>query len=344
MGCEELMEESKTDIQETPKLVATLTGMDTKPAESLALILRSIGFEVFMLTDDALARYRTKGYTGGVDQALLRSMGYADAKITPTDKVEGVFFDLKLKDLESMMKIHPEVKGVLAPINGGYDDYEHYGDHYPTVTNNFWIRNAFHFYSPMVGEIKPKEKAGDGPPVDLLHNAYNWGMRSYIDEIISKTGLQIYGSYGSPAGLIHNDKVPELMKNARAFVHIKASDCPGWALWEAFASATPVVVMSLFTRRMKFEDLYIDGETCLTWGDNIFEQDKEDPRIIREFVDREMPKALEELYAKVDKLKSDPEYAHELGMRGHLAWKKKVEWTPEKAEALKKYLISRNVI
>lgn len=323
---------------------ATLTGIDTKPAESLALVLESIGFDVYMLTDEALSRYRQKGYTGGVDRALLRSMGYSDARIKPTDTVEGVFFDLKLKDLESMLKIHPEVKGVLYPINGGWDDYEHYGDHYPTITNNFWIRNAFHFYSPMVGDLKPKTKAGDEPPVDFLHNAYGWGMRSFINQIVDKTGVRVYGAYGSPAGMIPNTKAGEVLTNSRCFVHLKASDCPGWALWEAFATATPVVVLSLFVKRMKFEDLYINEETCLTWGDNIFVQDKDDPRIIKEFVDREMPIALEELYEKVDKLMKDPEYAHELGMKGHLAWKKATEWTPAKAKALKEYLVSRNVI
>lgn len=316
----------------------TLSGIDTKPAESLALMLESIGYEVFMLTDQAISDYRNKGYTGGVDQALLRSMGYMDAKIKPTDKVEGIFVDLKLKDLESMLKIHPEVQGWLYPINGGYDDYEHYGDHYPTITNNFWIRNAFHVYSPNVGELKPKDKPGTEPPMDLLHNAFNWGMKSYLQDIIDKTGLRVFGSYGSPMGLIKNDKVGEYLTNSIAFVHIKASDCPGWAIWEAFATATPVVVMDLFVKRMKFEDLYIDGETCLTWGSDIFEQDPKDPRIIKEFVDERMPAALEELYAKVQKLKDDPEYAHQLGLRGHEAWKKKVEWTPEKQAALKSYL------
>lgn len=318
----------------------TLSGIDTKPAESLALMLESIGYDVYMLTDDAISRYRQRGYTGGVEQGLLRSMGYMDAKIKPTDTVEGIFVDLKLRDLESMLKIHPEVKGVLYVINGGWDDYEHYGDHYPTITNNFWIRNAFHMYSPMVGDLKPKETPGTEPPMDLLHNAFNWGMKSYLQDIIDKTGLRVYGSYGSPMGLIKNDRVGEYLTNSMAFVHIKASDCPGWALWEAFATATPVVVMDLFVKRMKFEDLYIDGETCLTWGTNVFVQDPNDPRIIREFVDREMPRALEELYAKIELLK-DPEYNLKIGRQGHEVWKKKVEWTPEKQAALKKYLDER---
>lgn len=320
---------------------AVLTGIDTKPAMSLALMLESIGYEVFMLTDDAMRGYRQRGYTGGVDQSLLRSMGYADCTVTPTDSAEGdIFFDIKLRDAESMRKIHPELRIALYPINGGYDDYEHYGDHFPTVTNNFWIRSAFHVYSPMAGQpLTPKSEPGTEPPMDLLHNAYNWGMRSYLDRIIEKTGLRVYGSCGSPMGLIHSDKVGEHLTKSTALVHIKASDCPGWALWEAFATATPVVVMELFVRRMKFEDLYIDGETCLTWGAGVFEQDSEDPRIIREFIDERMPAALEELYEKVERLK-DPAYNRKIGLAGHEKWKEKTAWTPEKAEQLRNYLSS----
>lgn len=319
-----------------PKVV--LSGIDTKPAQSLTLMLESIGYEVSMLSDPAMARYRHKGYTGGVDKGLLDSMGYPSHQIPIVETVEGadIFVDLKIHDLRTMLKIHPEVRGVLYPINGGYDDYEHYGLHFPTITNNFWIQNAYHVYSPMVGDFKPKEQMGTEPPVDLLHNAFNWGFKSYVQEIVDKTGVRVYGSYGSPAGLLNHKDVEKTLINANSFVHIKSSDCPGWALWEAFATATPVVVMGLFIARMKFEDLYIDGETCITWGDCIFEQDKEDPRIIREFMDK-MPEAMEELYVKLELLK-DPEYNMKIGRQGHELWKKKTEWTEEKKKALVDYL------
>lgn len=326
-------------------LRAVLTGIDTHPANSIALILRSVGYEVFMLSDVGLSKLRSKGYTGGVEQALLRSMGYHEPNVEFTDNPEGdIFVDLKLKDAQSYKSIFPEAKVILYPINGGYDDYEDYAEYFPTITNNFWIKNAFHVYSPLdnVNNLKPKSEVGKEPPIDLLHNAYNWGMKSYIDDIRNNTGLRIFGSYGSPDGMIKNTQVGEYMTNANSFVHIKASDCPGWALWEAFATATPVVVMSLFVKRMHFEDLYIDGETCLTWGDNIFEQDEKDPRIIKEFVDEQMPIALKELYQKVAKLK-DPVYNRKIGMQGYEAWKKATEWTEEKRLKLCDYLIANDI-
>lgn len=88
---------------------------------------------------------------------------------------------------------------------------------------------------------------------------------------------------------------------------------------------------------MKFPDLYIDGETCLTWGKTLFKQDKKDPRIITEFIDQEMPTAIEEMKEIMEKLK-DPEYNKKIRMAGHKKWKELTEWTPEKQEALKKYL------
>jgi len=335
------MENIETEVHGDAKksMRAVLTGMDTKPAMSLALMLESIGYEVFMLTDSAMKNYHKKGYTGGVEAALLKNMGYAVADIKPTESVEGdIFFDLKLKDLQSMLKIHPELNGALYVINGGWDDYEDYGNYFPTITNNFWIKNAFHVYSPMVGKpMKVKDKPGTEPPIDLLHNAYNWGFGTYLDDIIAKTGLRVFGSYGSPMGLIHNDDVEEYLHKTIAFVHIKSSDCPGWALWEAFATGTPVVVPSLFIKRMHFEDLYIDGETCVTWGDNLFEDILHEPGIFKEFIDREMPKAIEELTQKVEKLK-DPEYNTKIGMGGHKKWKELTEWTEAKQQALKDYL------
>lgn len=316
-----------------------MTGIDTKPAESLALMLESLGHEVFMLTDQAIQKYYKQGYRGGVTSDLLKSMGYYQARIKPTDTLEGfdMFFDLKLQDLEAMLEIHPDIKGALYVINGGCDGYEHYGLHYPTITNNFWIKNAFHVWSPPVDDYTPREEMGKDTPIGLLHNAYGWGFTSYINEIVKKTEVRIYGDYGSPAGKIKNEQVEEKMRDSLCFLHLKSSDCPGWALYEAFETATPVVLPSLLAARMKMEEMYIDGETCLTFGDNIFEQDKDDPRIIREEVDKEMPAAIDELCEKVEKLK-DPEYNKKIGMQGHLHWKKLTEWTPEKQEALTNYL------
>ena len=108
------------------------TGIDTKPANSLAFMLRSIGHEVFMLSDKALEDLRKRGYTGGVDWSLLERMGYSRPAIPYTDLTEepaDLFIDLKLKDLESYLAIFPRAQGALYVINGGWDDYEDYGLH-----------------------------------------------------------------------------------------------------------------------------------------------------------------------------------------------------------------------
>lgn len=317
-----------------------MTGIDTKPAESLALMLESIGHEVKMLTDQAIERYNREGYTGGVTQNLLKSMGYSEARIEMVDTVDDadMFVDLKKHDLDSMLKLRPHLKGLLYVINGGADGYDNWGKYYPTITNNFWIDNAFQVWSPPVDGLEPDPTIErTEPPIDLLHSARGWGFRSWINKIMDATGVRIHGDGDSPHPKLQNTEVGDYLKKSLCFLHIKASDCPGWALYEAFSTATPVVVPDLFVARMKFPDLYIDGETCMTWGKTLFKQDKKDPKIITEFIDQEMPQAIEEMKEIMEKLK-DPEFNRKIGEAGHKKWKELTEWTPKKQEALKQYL------
>lgn len=326
-----------------PKVV--FSGIDTKPADSLAFIFKDIGWEVAMLSDKGMDYYNSGGYSGGVRMSMLKEMGYSMPQIDFVDRIENadIFVDLKKKDLDSIKNMLPaKTRGMLYVINGGWDDYEDYGFHYPTITNNFWIKgNVFHCWSPPAyfDDLKPKEEPGRESPMGLLHNARNWGFGSILDQVREKTGLRVYGWHGSPSGMILNSKVPEYLEKASCFVHLKASDCPGWALYEAFATATPVVVTDLFIKRMKFQELYIDGETCLTWGKTSYKQDPEDEKKISEFIDANRENMIEEICECVEKLKN-PVYNQLIGMNGHKKWKELAEWNEKKSLAFREFINS----
>lgn len=331
-------------------LKAVVTGCDTHPVKSLALMLRSVGFEVSMLSDRAITQLSKRGYKGGVTAELLKNMGYVDAglPLVGPESLEtcDLYVDIKVPDADAMIKIYPRLEGktVIFLINGGGDEYVTYGDHYPVITTNFHVAsNAFQVYMPFdnVHNLVPREKLKTfEPPMGLLHNAKNWGFGHIMDEAIKRTGVRVFGSYGSPMGILPNDKVGDYLSRSLAFVHLKASDCPGYALYEAFATATPVVVTDLFVERMKYRDLYIDGETCLAWGKDSFVV--EDGRI-KEFMVAKSEKMVQDIVDCLERLK-DPEYNYQLGMAGYRKWKEKTEWTEEKRLALLKFLRDRNIM
>lgn len=328
-------------------LRAVVTGCDTHPIRSLAMMLKSVGYEVSMLTDEAMDKLRKRGYPGGVDANMLNGMGYVNAGLpsaTETDlETCDLFVDIKKVDADAMLKLYPRLVGktIIFLINGGWDDYEDYGDFYPVVTSNFWVKtNAFKVYMPFdnIHNLQPREKITEfEPPIGLLHNARKWGFGHIIDEVMARTGLRVYGSYDSPAGMLTNDKVGEKLSKALCFIHLKASDCPGYALYEAMASGVPVVVTELFIDRMQFSGMYVKEKTCLTWGREAYEITNNDRRKIVEHMYDKAGTMIEGIVRAVERLK-DPELNYEIGHRGYEHWKSLTEWNEKKQEQFKKFL------
>lgn len=329
---------------------AVVCGCDTHPVKSLALMLRSVGFDVKMLTDDSMQKLAKRGYTGGVSAEMLKNMGYVAAGLPWADERDledcDLYIDIKVPDADSMLKIYPRLAGKTAIflINGGGDDYVTYGDHYPVITTNFLVeKNAFQCYMPFdnVHNIQPRNpRETFDPPIGLLHNARNWGFGVIMDRVIARTGVRIFGSYGSPMGILPNEKVGEYLQSALAFVHLKASDCPGYALYEAFAAGCPVVVTELFIERMKYRGLYVDGKSCLTWGKTSFRV--EESKIL-ETIDASADTMVEEIAAICEKLKN-PALNWEIGMAGHQAWRKQTDWTDEKRNLFERFLRAKGLM
>lgn len=331
---------------------AVLTGIDTHPAHSIALMLRSVGFDVFILSDVAIHALQSRGYKGGVEHEYLKSMGYSPANI-PQVGVEALddcdlFVDLREQYIDSFLKVCPRLEGKVLQflINGGRDDYDSCGFKYPVATANMWVGGeAFKCYPPFdnVHGLKPRSRLSSyEPPIGLLHNAYNWGMKYLINPLIDKTGVRLYGSYGSPAGMLPNKDIGPVLATALCFIHPKSNDCPGYALYEAFASGVPIVCTELLPDRMKFHDLYEDDVTCLMWGRRGRNYNEEDAPtgIIRDWFEATQKDLLEQIVACVEIL-SDPVENERIGMGGYERWRKLTEWTPHKKDAFAEFL-SRN--
>ena len=101
-------------------------------------------------------------------------------------------------------------------------------------------------------------------PICLVHNARGWGYEALFDPFRQRLGVQVYGR-GSPDGLIQHREVKVRLTNTLAMVHLKSSDAPGYALYEALASGCPVVCTRRLIWRNRMHDLLVPGETCLVF-------------------------------------------------------------------------------
>lgn len=114
-----------------------------------------------------------------------------------------------------------------------------------------------------------------GSPVCLLHNAEGWGYQKLIPEV-RNLGVRVFGR-GSPDGLLGHGTVPSLLRSAKAMVHLKSSDAPGYALYEAMAAGCPVVCTRRLIWRCRMGKLLIPGKTCLVFDrethDGLSEED-----------------------------------------------------------------------
>lgn len=95
----------------------------------------------------------------------------------------------------------------------------------------------------------------------LLHNARGWGYQDMM-EPSHRLGIRVYGR-GSPAGLLPHREIKARLQHDRTYVHLKSNDAPGYALYEALASACPIILPRRLIWRCRMQELFVEGETCL---------------------------------------------------------------------------------
>jgi hypothetical protein len=142
-------------------------------------------------------------------------------------------------------------------------------------------------------------------PFCVCHSVYAWGFNDAIDPCI-KFDVKFYGN-NSPHGQVQHSDVPNICRDALGLVHMKSVDCPGWALYEALLSGTPVITARQLNSRMLAYDLLEDQETCLEFGvPASLEYGRGDTNI---------PKCIDDIDKALDQL-MDPEENYRIGQAG----------------------------
>jgi hypothetical protein len=318
---------------------------------SILIMLKSLGYEVVHLHDRALKNLEERhSITPNAIRTSLFFMGY---ERPPVDYVGlealddcDLYIDIKEESMDKILELYPRLKGksLHFVINGGKKPY--CNTKYPSVSANMYTP-GFKCFIPFLNwqGLTPRKPLEEyGLPVDFLHNAYNWGFGDYIDGV-REMGVRVHGDKGSPDGLIHQVDLKDCIKSAKALVHMKGSDSPGYALYEAFASGVPVIVPQLFVDRMKYQDMYINGETCLTFGSYAYEiiDDNPDKPIENWNLRSTKARVLLEIQGHLDRLE-DPKENHRIGLAGYNKWRELTMWTEEKAEQLEEYLKSKDLL
>lgn len=323
---------------------AILQVADTGPLESLVVMLKSAGYQCY-LPNNALRRALTDlGCDTVIDvDHLVSSMGYErpvalpeagpDAITRISDGTHpGIYVDVKAhRNLPRVCERWPGLKNktLWYRINGGMPEHvvNARGDHgdevnppCPVLTPNQWYgspppdehwvsKGAYVCWPPFYrfGDYHDKlgRKADNyAPPVCLIHNLTGWGYGRLVEPLRS-LGVCCYGA-GSPDGLVEHARVPIMLSVARAMVHMKSSDAPGYALYEAMAAACPVVCTRRLIWRCRMQDLLIPGETCL-----VFDRETHDGLTDEDVVD-----CTEEVRDHLADLR-DPGYNRKIGEAGH---------------------------
>lgn len=151
------------------------------------------------------------------------------------------------------------------------------------TTGKLWENKAYVCWPPFVRweehqtprvSEKVKHRNFD-PPICLIHNLHGWGYGLLASEV-RRMGVRCHGA-GSPDGLLPHEQIKVLLSRTMAMVHLKSSDAPGYALYEALASACPVICSRRLIWRCRMEELLIPNETCL-----VFDRETHDAMTLEE--------------------------------------------------------------
>lgn len=191
-----------------------------------------------------------------------------------------------------------------------------------------WYGNAYAMWPPFHGIERyqqPRETTYTSP-ICLVHNINGWGFGPLVTPTRSQFGLKIHGR-GSPDGLLGHGVVPHLLRSSIAMIHLKSSDAPGYALYEALASGCPLIVSRKLIWKNRMQDLLIPDETCL-----VFDRETHEG-----LTPQDVESCMTEIGQNLDALKN-PIYNRHIGEAG----KKRLNdlmWTKEKdGESFKTFM------
>jgi hypothetical protein len=327
---------------------AILNVADTGPLESLVKMLSAVGYKCVLPNERLKAALRFAGLDTVLDiDSLVRGMGYEYPMSLPEVGVESMssadlFVDVKAhRNLPRIVARWPGLKGKILwyRINGGQPEHvvNDRGDHgdeinpgCPVLTPNQWYQNAASAYTCWPPFVRfddylrgPEPWWGCG--ICLIHNIDGWGYQRLVENV-RRLGVYCFGR-GSPDGLIPHQRVPGELANALAYVHLKSSDAPGYALYEALAAACPVICTRRLIWRCRMQELLIPGETCL-----VFDRETHDG-----LTDEDVRNCTDEVSRHLSALR-DPVYNRQIGQAGRERLKSIMWGKEEDVASLRKFL------
>jgi hypothetical protein len=312
---------------------------DTGPLESLAVMLAAAGYQCWRLGPQLAGHLKRLGCdTVATVEERMRQEGVEMVFDMPVANAVGdlqdadLYVDVKAqRNAVKVWRRHPNLKDktLWYRINGGEPEHViqggfDYGDEVnppcPILTPDLWYRDvgpwsdrAYAVWPPFFRFDDYYQKRGRAttfePPICLVHNLAGWGYGAWA-EGCRDVGLRIYGR-GSPDGLIDHARIPELLSKSIAMVHLKQSDAPGYALYEAMAAACPLVISQRLIVKNWMQDLFEDRVTCL-----LFDRIEKPELVHGSATPEQVVDSIKEIGAHLHRL-SDPAENAKMGMAAH---------------------------
>jgi len=331
--------------------LAILQMADTPHVESSAVMLRYAGHKVRVCSRQLCDELRRIGCDQVVHISTARSYGcdpldqsIGEATLADMERCD-LFADIKVNNIALVKERWPRLRDRICfwRLNGGRPEHvirkdgTDCGDEWfpgcPAITANLWYndRHQHENYTfwppyPRAADFSQPRSGRNTDPFCLVHGLTGWGYNCIVPDI-AKMGVKMYGA-GTPSGIVQHAVVPELVRSSLCMVHLKTTDCPGWALYEAVLGRCPVVVSRMLVARSRMEALF-DSHTCIMFGppgtpdgsgDMGYEQCKDDIRSALSF------------------LRGNPSEASALTEEAHKRLNN-LMWTPERdGPAFKAYL------
>jgi len=338
---------------------AILNVADTGPLDSLVEMLQSVGYRCLLPDAGLRDALKRQGCNMVLDpRSLQRNEGYdpphfqlGEATVADTETCDLLVCVKAHQNYAKIVSSWPDLRGRILwyRINGGRPEHvvNARGDHGDEVrppcsilTPNQWYasgdyRNnvdrdhsyvcwppfvtAGDYDYPRVNTEGKRQHQGYTNPLCLVHNLRGWGYGEPLAGVVEEFGIRCHG-VGSPHGLIQHREVRVKLAEALAYVHLKSSDAPGYSLYEALASACPVVCTRRLIWKNRMEDLLIPGETCY-----VFDRPTHDPICAEELAEIRV-----ELRAALKALSSSQENRR-VGENGRRKLRE-LMWSKDKAE------------
>lgn len=119
-----------------------------------------------------------------------------------------------------------------------------------------WRDKSYVFYPSFErwDRILPRNPSPGASPVCFCHNVMGWGYGEHV-EAARKLGVKFYGGGNSPDGLVNHEDCFKILAEAPCVVYLKGGGAVDYALLEAMATGTPILVPKKYVGDTRLEDL-----------------------------------------------------------------------------------------